>query len=454
MQTRSQALTARKNILDLPPEIFSILEAYLEIRELATFVLTCKSIRQHVERFLYKVVFISRRGPNAPPRSLHNSTSSFVSLLKSRPEIVPWIHKFVISEYDAEHFPQLLSFTFPNLENLILNHDGSVKSPTLSTRKLNSLYAAIQPQTALQNLTVNIEQKLGTGVKDYEIYSLPASGSTIFRHPRLTRLRLSYIDLTAFNRLPEDYFLHSNLGELFLERCSYSTKNLKQLMHPCQNLQKLWLYQEQHLPFPENELPSILHPVKDTLRVLKTVWGHLHPLTEEGMDFRAFPNLHEIIIHPELLFGRSYISASKSHLSDLIKSHLPPNLLILALEGIVPVHPPEPALMVPHPNTPNGLQFADQPIPAYDLALMRHVLMHMEDVAPKLEWLVCFYLEHMENIPKDVIDLAKKKDVRCCELYEHDEIAPPIDMSLHLRGREWEGFGDSKGFCTHLNHQK
>ena len=163
MRTRSQAVAARLNLLSLPPEIFAILEAYLELRELATFVLTCKSFKQHIERFLYKKVFISRR-------SSTTNIKFFVSLLKHRPELIAWIHKFVIDEYDVEHFPQLLSFTFPNLENLIMQHDGSVKLPPLGKRKRNALNVAVKPQPSLLNLTFSIEQVPGAPVGSQAAY--------------------------------------------------------------------------------------------------------------------------------------------------------------------------------------------------------------------------------------------------------------------------------------------
>lgn len=46
-----------------------------------------------------------------------------------------------------------------------------------------------------------------------------------------------------------------------------------------------------------------------------------------------------MIMHPKLLFGKSYMALSKQELLDLIKSTLPRNLMILILEGIVPVNP-------------------------------------------------------------------------------------------------------------------
>ena len=420
---------------------------------------------------MYKKVFISCRSVNA-------NTQYFVSLLGRRPEIINWIHKFVIDEYDVEYFPQLLAITFHNLENLILHHDGPVAPCTLSRRKLSSLNAAIKPQPALQDLKFSIEQKLGAPIFEYELYSLPKFSSPIFRHPRLVRVSLSYLDLTAFAPLPLDYFCHSRVVELALERCEYSAKNLQQLVHPCKCLSKLWLHHDQRLPFPENELPAVLYSVKDTLRVLKLVWGHLKSLTEEGMDFRAFPNLHAITVHPDFLFGKPYKNIPLHSLSSLITSKLPPNLLILALEDVVP-------LIVPGDTLPSGLNIehfhyrryidprlrdrprdTDLPFLGCDIKLMRHILQEKEVVAPKLEWLVCFYLEYMVTMPKDVIALAEKQKVKCCGLYEYDEINPPIDMALHVKENDWalhveendrEGFSpgeDSRGYCTHVDHSR
>ena len=465
MRTRSQTYATRKTLLDLPPEIFTVLEAYLEIRELASFILTCSIIKQRLERFLYKKVIIT-------PESSNTNTRHFVSLLNQRPEIVYWINKFKIDEYDVEYLPQLLAFNFPNLLNLILQHEGPVNLPSCGRRKLNALYAMIKPQPALQNLTFNIELKVGVPPLNHEPYYLPASKSPLFRHPNLVRMRLSHLGFMAFNRVPQDYLCHANLSELVLERCRYSAQNLQLLLNPCQRLEKLWLPQTPYPLFPQRRLVSILHPVKNTLRVLKSSWGHLAPIPAENMDLRDFPNLHSIIMHPQLLFGERYKVLQGYELSMLIKSTLPPNLVILTLEGVVAVGPdiiiepsrlPMPDQWVQHFQIEEGefrVEQGRQPIPDQDLNLMRHLLENKDEVAPELEWLTVQYLQRMQNIPKDIIDLAKMKNVRCCELYDYDEIAPPLDMSKHVPGKFFDNentSGEERGkgaSCTWLNHSK
>ena len=270
------------------------------------------------------------------------------------------------------------------------------------------------------------------------------------------RMRLSYVDLSAFKSFPEDHFEHPHLGELFLERCSYSAYNLCQLTNTSASLAKLCLYQDHVLPFPEDKLPAILGPCKSTLRVLDLVWGQLPPLSDVGMDFRSFLNLHSVRAHPHLLFGTQYRNFSGAELSDLITSQLPPDLMILALECIVPIGRgryddtvPQNRFRVPPGAVP------DRPIPPADLELIRHVLKHQPSILPKLEWLVVYYLEHMEALPEDIITLAKERDIRCCGFYERDEIAPPLDMRWHVRGKDWtegEEREGGDGFCTFLDH--
>ena len=470
MRTRSQTAAALEAILDLPAEIFTILEAYLEIRGIASCVLTCRTLKQRLERFLYKKVFIT-------PRSYNTDTRHFVILLKRRPEIVHWIHSLIIWEYDVVYLPQLLAFTFPNLLNLIVQHEGPVASPLYGRSKLNALDAMVKPQPALQNLAFSIEQKLNMPPFHPVSYRLPASASTLLRHINLVRARLSFLDLTAFDHLPADYFWHSKLRELMLERCRYSAKNLQLLVNPCKSLNKLWLYQDPHPLYVQTKLPSILHPVKDTLRVLKSIWGFTTPIPEEPMNLREFPNLHAIIMHPKLLFGKRYRTVPRQELVELIKATLPPNLMILTLEGVVPassVMVPEDfdwergdRLGPPHDHYEGPFQLGeanrnapspDVPIPEHDLYLMKILLEEKEQLAPKLEWLTVQYVEQMKGFPVVLLDLAKEKRVKCYQFNQHEDVMPPRDMSSYVQGYLFEekesGEGCLRGDGTYQHSER
>ena len=487
----SQPTLSPTTILFLPPEIFASLECYLEIRELAAFSLTHSTIYHRIGRFQYKKVYIANSVSDQA--TSNKDTKYFVSLLHRRPEIIPWIYKFVIAEYDEEYLPQLLGHTFPKLENIIIQHDGPLRSHGLPHSSLDNLNSRIASQPSLGNLTLNIEQLPTANLANCPLYPIPSSATTLFLHPGILRMRLSYLDLTSLSSSPST-FTHTLVRELFLERCKYDGPTLTSLLAPCVQLAHLCLYQDQRLPFPECELPSLLTPVRRQLRVLKVLWSHLYPLSNTGMDLTSFPVLHSLIIHPEMLFGRAYISLTGDDLSSLIISKLPPNLMILDLEGVVRLYtnelhetlsapmvfqsrdatdnpnplsdedfallvartPPDPAYIYRPPSTTGK----DVPVPLYDQNLMKHILNHKSLLAPRLKWLVCKYLEHSKILSKEMMNLAKAKGVRSCELYEYDEIAPPLVVDeetgwwegMDKVDREGELGGGVSGYLM-LNHK-
>ncbi|KAL8919509.1 MAG: hypothetical protein Q9172_004947 [Xanthocarpia lactea] len=348
--------------MDLPQEIRDAIVEDLRLGELATLVRTSKSVQAYLEPRLYKKIHTDFNTPN--------NTAGLVELLQRRPHIAPMIQMLVLDEYHPRHTRRLLSIELPNLWCLLVQHEGH-SIEYVSEREKRVLNREMVEQPAISNYFSPFE--------------------------------------TASHR----YLNYPGLKRLFIEQSTYSTDALKQLIAPSKCLTSINLHHlSGPLPFKERDLCPVLSLAAGTLKVLKLFWTY-HPLERDyGFDLSQFTALRLLRIEPGLLLGphkslETYTSTESPDLGQLIRSRLPPNLKLLLLESL---------------TIPDGVDFGpEQVILSRDLEFMRCLLEQRDSVAPKLTFLMMYYLNNMVP-PKDLYKIASRVGLRFCGLYESDDL--------------------------------
>ncbi|KAI2620071.1 hypothetical protein GGR54DRAFT_630578 [Hypoxylon sp. NC1633] len=393
----------------LPLEIQWWILRCLDLRDQASFLQTCQRARHIVEPLLYNKIFTKI--------GTHNDTTGLIEFFLRRPHVVRLVHFLVLDEFHPVAYRQLMAIEFPNLESMIMQHDGEPLE--IDDEKRRSLNQLVKEQPKLTNLTFSIERDNASAVKIEE------DDAILFRHRTLRRIRISYIDFSAFAQSDVDYFQHANLKGLFIELCWYTREALDRIVSPTTKLQNVLIGHNDQLPITETMYPVLLAPARESLRILDLTWRWKIPVEDQGMDFTQFPNLHFIRIPPVYLLGSAYRDGSV--LPDLIRTRFPPNLKMLLLENIVPR-----SIRVLNER---GIAFPGYPPPGYtleltlmprDYQLIRFLITQKHDVLPRLKYVLMYYMEFMSD-PSDLYPLAKENGVTLGPLLATDYLNPLLD---------------------------
>ncbi|KAI1377621.1 hypothetical protein F4677DRAFT_414992 [Hypoxylon crocopeplum] len=379
------------------------------LRDQAAFLQTCHRARGIVEPLLYNRVYTKA--------GTHSDTIGLVDLLLRRPHLVNMVHTFVLDEFHPVAYRQLMAIEFPNLESIIMQHDGEpLKIDEEKRRFLNQL---IKEQPNLTNLTFSIERENGSAVK------LEEDDAILFRHRKLRRIRISFMDFSAFDQADADYFQHSGLKVLFVELCRYTFEALKRLVSPSTELQNVLIGHNGQLPLSEKSYPALLASAQESLRKLDLTWRWKIPLEDQGMDFTQFPNLHFLRVPPIYLLGSAYMD--ELALPDLIRTRFPPNLKMLLLENIVPrsirVMDERGVVFPGYPPPGHTLELTLMP---RDYQLIRFLITEKHQVLPQLKYVLMYYMEYMSN-PSDLYPLAKENGITLGPLLATDYLNPLLD---------------------------
>ncbi|KAI1102793.1 hypothetical protein F4804DRAFT_333952 [Jackrogersella minutella] len=392
----------------LPLEIQWWILRYVDLGGQASLLQTCRRAQDVVEPLLYHKVF-TKTGS-------HGNTAGLVELLHRRPHVASFIHFLVLDEFHPVAYRQLMAIEFPNLESIIMQHDGDILDIDETTRlDLNQL---IKEQPNLTNLTFSIERD------NWSAVTLHEDDAILFRHKKLRRIRISYIDFSAFGQLDMNYFEHSDLRVLFFELCWYNQDALSRLLSPTAKLQNLLIGHNDQLPFSEHLYPAVLDPARESLRILDLTWRWKFPIEDQGMNFTQFPNLHFLRVPPVYLLGSAYMDYVL--LPELIRTRFPPNLKMLLLENIVPRSV---RLMnergIVFPGYPQRYTLELRLLPR-DYQLIRYLITQKQNVLPRLKYVLMYYMEFMQD-PADLYPLAKRNGVTLGPLLATDYVNPLLD---------------------------
>ncbi|MCJ1445353.1 MAG: hypothetical protein MMC23_005858 [Stictis urceolatum] len=198
-----------KGLFGLATELFLMVATELAISDLAHLARASKKAQVLTNPYLYYKIHIKTDS--------HDDTAHFAMLLDKRPEIVPLIHYLHIDEFDLAAFCRLLSFELPSLESITVQHEGILKKQ-ISEEEKSELNRSIHPKPRLDNLSFHITYE------DYQSHTFTAEDCILFRHPKLSRICLSYIDFSCLGGAPPDYFLHEGLEELLFEHCDFNKR--------------------------------------------------------------------------------------------------------------------------------------------------------------------------------------------------------------------------------------
>ncbi|KAL8864861.1 MAG: hypothetical protein Q9174_007189, partial [Haloplaca sp. 1 TL-2023] len=259
---------------------------------------------------------------------------------------------------------------------------------------------------------------------DQTFYRLSQEDASLFRHPNLERLRLFHVDFSSFEKIAETYFQHENLATLIVEDSQYSPDALNRIVSPSRNLKDVKIHDIYHPPFAPIHFLPILTPYAASLKVLRLEWRHHQSCYTPGfagLDLSSFAVLRLLRIQPGILLGsggdgvESYTTGTKLGLLKLVRSRFPPGLKILLLESLTIPPPPGPVR-----------EELDMVLSPKDLELIRCLIEHKQSFAPKLHFIFMYYLDEMVE-PEELYELAGKRGIEICGLYQSDIIDPGLE---------------------------
>ncbi|KAF4945736.1 hypothetical protein FSARC_14370 [Fusarium sarcochroum] len=326
--TASRQGTQPAGLSTLAPEIYSMIMKELLTGDFFNLMQTSKAINHLTTPFLYYKLY-TREGTDA-------DTTGLVNMLKEKPWITDLVHALVIDELDEGAYRELLAFDFPNLEVILLQHEKKVKL-TINKEEKQELNKHILPKSQLTNFVCNIMRNPYNYQPEHrKLHKFQIHDAILFSHPALTRLRLCYVDLTAFKDASVDMFPFEHLTELLIEVSRLNIETLRKILLPAKALQTFRYHQEVQLNFTLQEFRDLLYKFKDTLKVLKLPWRRIHEGETTGMDLSDFTALKLLIIDPRLLFGPwDVIPDVYGH----IRKRMPPNVKLLVLDELrLPYH--------------------------------------------------------------------------------------------------------------------
>ncbi|KAL7627861.1 hypothetical protein AAE478_002056 [Parahypoxylon ruwenzoriense] len=399
----------RAPFFSLPLEIQWCILRCLNLRDQASFLRTCRRARDIVEPLFYRNIFTKV--------GTHNDTAGLLAFLQRRPHVISLVHFLILDEFHPVAYRQLMAIEFPNLESIIAKHDGEPLQ--IDDEKRQSLNEFVREQPRLTSLTFSIERE------DPNPFKLDEDDAIMFRHRKLRRMRLSYVDFSAFGRLAADYFQHVDLRGFLIDLCWYDYEALDRFISPTVQLQNVLISHNDQLPFSEKLYPTLLDRARESLRILDLTWRWKIPLEDQGMDFTGFPNLHFLRVPPVYLLSSAYMEDTA--LEELIRTKFPPNLKMLLLENIVPR-----SIRVMNER---GFVFPGYPPPGYtlelalmprDYQLIRFLITEKHNVLPRLKYVLMYYMEIMHD-PLDLYPLAKENGITLSPLYATDYLTPLLD---------------------------
>lgn len=103
-----------------------------------------KRLYQTINPYLYQKIYTKID-------TSHN-TAWLTILLRRRPEVKAWIRLLILDEYHPRELRVLLSFEMPNLEALLVQHEGDDSAP-IDAREMRRLNRDVYPQPKLRNCT-------------------------------------------------------------------------------------------------------------------------------------------------------------------------------------------------------------------------------------------------------------------------------------------------------------
>lgn len=132
----------RTNLLDLPAEVFQWMVNKLRRRDRAALLRACRKTYALASTALYRRTYTKRGSAN--------DISALPEFFARRPDLIRMVKVLVIDEYDETAYRRLLSVQFPNLENILMQHDGPVEKKATEEEK-DLLNQALEAQPKLQN---------------------------------------------------------------------------------------------------------------------------------------------------------------------------------------------------------------------------------------------------------------------------------------------------------------
>lgn len=126
-------------LLDLPPEIFQWMVNKMGRRDRASLLRVCKETYAFTAEPLYRRTYTKR--------GTASDISALPEFFTRRPDLIRYIKVMVIDEYDEAAMRRLLSISFPNLQSILMQHDGDVeKTMSEEDKVLQNERIVLQPK--------------------------------------------------------------------------------------------------------------------------------------------------------------------------------------------------------------------------------------------------------------------------------------------------------------------
>ncbi|KIL89828.1 hypothetical protein FAVG1_06563 [Fusarium avenaceum] len=390
----------------LAPEIYKIIMEELETKELFSLMLTSRAINHLTIPSFYKKIYTREKTAC--------DTRGLVRLLTEKPWIKDLVHYLVIDEMDGGAYRELLGFDLPNLEAVLLQHEGKVKlkideeekerlnqSIIPKPRLTNCMHLSLYYSTAqLVNLDISIvvlnimRNPWNYAPENRRYPKFTINDAILFKHSSLTRLRISYVNLTALENASDDMFPFENLTHLLIEISCINLGVFKKMLSPVKKLAVFRFHQELHLPFSFEEFRQLFWRFRRTLRALKLEWRRIQDGETIGLDLSDFPALRILLGDPEVLFGQWKTCPD---LIDQLKRRLPPNIRILTL------------IQFCWRNVDDGSQQAAWDQYGY-VGLLRTIVHNKKEILPYLRYLLYQDSDKL-MIPDNLAELAEEQKI-------------------------------------------
>lgn len=131
-----------KGQLPLPPEILSIIFSNLKVEDLKTLMLTHSVINCLAAPSIFRAIRVKG--------NTDRDTTGLVDFLQRRTNVQRFVQSIDLDELDEGGFRRVLAFGLPNLDTIILQHEGHLIK-TISAEEKRALNALIVPKPNLRN---------------------------------------------------------------------------------------------------------------------------------------------------------------------------------------------------------------------------------------------------------------------------------------------------------------
>jgi hypothetical protein len=232
----------------------------------------------------------------------------------------------------------------------------------------------------------------------------------LFQYPSLKRLRISFVDFSAFGDKSVKPFPFRGLQTLLIEASDYTLEAFANIFCLARSLQ---VFEIKHSvrapPFDPSDFYTLMYPCRQSLTILKLSWRGLTELTTKGMCFADFTALRYLMVAPKALFGPYY---NETNLSALIRCRMPPNLKVLYLDQMVKVGS----------HSQRGMKHK---LPVESHLLLRTILEHCRDMFQCLEYIIYSDEEVCEE-PQDLCQLARKIGIKLVAVKQDYDLNPDV----------------------------